>query len=251
MTLHLSAISVGPGDPNLITLQALKRLQAAQLVFALRTEQTGATIALDIARPHLDPSKQRIIPIDVQRGRRAGEREALWQSVAQTIIQEMHAYQSDHTENDHVIGAFLQLGDATLYGTFDYLRAQLPNDIVFDVLPGVTSFSATAARLGIALAGIDERVCILPATYEDDDTIREALTTYETVILLKTGFVRGRILALLKEMSLLKNTVYVENVGLPDERIFRDATALLTDNSEYTSERAPYLTMMIVQAPSE
>ncbi|MEL6408582.1 MAG: precorrin-2 C(20)-methyltransferase [Chloroflexota bacterium] len=245
MTLHLSAISVGSGDPNHITLQVHKRLQAAQLIFALRTEQTGATIALDIARPHLDTSKQVIVPIDVQRGRRAGERDDLWQFVAETIVERMKTYASEHSENDHVIGAFLQLGDATLYGTFDYLRARLPDEVIFDVLPGVTSFAATAARLGVSLAGIDERVCILPAAYEDDATIRQAITDYDTVILLKTGFVRGRILALLQEMNVLANTIYAENVGLPDERIVRDATTLLAED---TDKRAPYLTMMIVRS---
>lgn len=243
MTYHLSAISVGPGDSNLITVGALKRLQAAHLIFALRTAQTGAHVALDIAHPHLDTSRQTIITIDVNRGRRAGERDDLWREVATTISEQMHNYVAKHAEDDHVLGAFLQLGDATLYGTFDYLRAQLPDDIQFDVFAGVPSFAAAAARLGMPLSGIDERIAILPATYEEDAAIRAALTDYETVILLKVGFVRERVLRLLAEMGLLADTVYVENLGLPDERIVRDVTDLSTDDAE----RAPYLTMMIVR----
>lgn len=237
----LTGLGVGPGDPELITIKALKRLQQADIVFAMRNKKTGAAVALDIARVHLS-AEQQVMPIDIERGRRAGERTAVWQDVADRIADVMRRYATQH-DAQQVNAVFVQLGDPSLFGTFDYaavpLRERHP-DIALAVLAGVNAFSQLAARLSLPLSGVDERVCILPTTYEDDDALRQALTDYDAVILLKMGFVRSRVLNLLDEMGLMQYAVYAERIGLDDERIITNVAELDRD------AKGPYLSMMLV-----
>jgi precorrin-2/cobalt-factor-2 C20-methyltransferase len=87
---------------------------------------------------------------------------------------------------------------------------------------------------------VDERVCILPTTYEDDDALRQALTDYDAVILLKMGFVRARVLNLLDDMGLMQYAVYAERLGLDDERVVTNVAEL------DRQAKGPYLSMMLV-----
>jgi precorrin-2/cobalt-factor-2 C20-methyltransferase len=237
----LTGVGVGPGDPELITIKALKRLQQADIVFAMRNKKTGAAVALDIARVHLS-DEQQVMPLDIERGRRAGERTAVWKDVADDIADVMRRYATDH-DAEQVRAVLVQLGDPSLFGTFDYaavpLRERHP-DIALDVLAGVNAFSELAARLGLPLSGVDERVCILPTTYEDDDALRQALTDYDAVILLKMGFVRARVLNLLDDMGLMQYAVYAERLGLDDERVVTNVAEL------DRQAKGPYLSMMLV-----
>ena len=239
--LYLTGVGVGPGDPELITIKALKRLQQADIIFALRSKQTGAAVALEIARAHLS-DEQQVMPLDIERGRRAGERTAVWKDVADDIADIMRRYATEH-KADQVRAVFVQLGDPSLFGTFDYAAAPLRDrhpDIALDVLAGVNAFSEFAARLGLPLSGVDERVCILPTTYEDDDALRQALTDYDAVILLKMGFVRARVLNLLDDTQRMQDAVYCERLGLDDERIVTNVATL------NRHEKGPYLSMMLV-----
>lgn len=245
MTQHtLTGVSVGSGDPDLITLKALKALQHAHIIFTLRNEATGVSIALDAAMPHIDQSQQTIIPIDIPRGRRAGEQTDIWQRVAKTIFDEMTNFAEKHT-HDEVRAAYLLLGDGSLYGTFNYVCDQLKTypDINIEMLAGVSAYAEAAARTLFPLSSVDERMCILPATYETQDSLQRLIEDFDTIVLLKAGRVRADVLRILGDLDLLDTSIYAERLGLPDERIVHDISTLNRD------EEGAYLSLFLVRKP--
>jgi precorrin-2/cobalt-factor-2 C20-methyltransferase len=118
--------------------------------------------------------------------------------------------------------------------------------IEVEIIPGVTSFAAAAARAQFPLSATSDRVAILPASYETDATqLRRLLADHDTVILLKVGAVLPQILAALEEMNLLDSALYAERVGMPEERI-----ALGSEIRALYNQRRPYLSLLIVKRGS-
>ena len=213
MTATLTAVGVGPGDPELLTVKAVRVLDHADVVFVPRSRDGEESLAL-----------------------RMDALRAAWRTAADTIAA---------TLGDGA-GAYILLGDPLLYGTFIYIAAALRErhpHIALRVVPGVPSFSAAAARAFFPLATTNNRVAILPASYETDAAaLRRLLADFDTVILLKVGPVLPRIVAALREAGLLAHTIYAERVGMPEERIIHDITAL-------PDAPAPYLSLLIVRRP--
>ncbi len=105
----------------------------------------------------------------------------------------------------------------------------------------MTSFAAAAARAGIPLGTTNDRVSIVPASYETDaGQLRRLLSDADTVILMKVGRVLPQVLATLAELGLLDAAVYVERIGMPEELIVRDLRAL-------RGQQRPYLSLLIVR----
>ncbi|MFQ3664118.1 MAG: precorrin-2 C(20)-methyltransferase [Chloroflexaceae bacterium] len=237
MTDHplLTAVGLGPGDPELLTLKGLRAIQAAEVVFAPRGRDDAPSLALGIAAPWLDHQRQTIVEVTLPMVREAGQVRAAWRSAAETIAAALEGGRR---------GVYLLLGDPLLYGTIIYLRRELvalAPGLELRIIPGVTSFAAAAASGAVPLALAEERLAVLPASHEDDPArLRRALADFETVVLLKAGPALPRIVAALEETGLLDHALYAEHVGMPEELIVRDLRSL-------DPQRRPYLSLVIVR----
>jgi len=243
MNYQLTAIGLGPGDPELITLKGLRALQAADFIFVPQSKTGDQSHALRIARPHIDVTRQQVITLPLPMTRNSQELVAAWQAAAETIWQTFNHVKST-SSSETVRAVYPMLGDPLLYGTFTYIWSELVErypEVAVNVVPGITSFAATAAETGLPLSATSDRVAILPASYETDSTIlKELLTNFETVILMKAGPVLPQLLGVLGELGLLGSTIYAERVGMPEERI-------VTDMQQLPREAAPYLSLLIVK----
>jgi precorrin-2/cobalt-factor-2 C20-methyltransferase len=240
----LIAVGLGPGDPELVTLKGLRAIEAADLVFVPRSQEGEQSLALRIAQPWLQRDRQQVIELPLPMTRNAAELVPAWQAAADQIGQSFAALEKSETHQRS--GVYLLLGDPLLYGTFIYLWGELAARypaIQIEIVPGVTSFAAAAARAQFPLSATSDRVAILPASYETDAAqLRRLLADYETVILLKVGPVLPQILTALEEMGLLESTLYAERVGMPEERI-----ALGPEVRALHNQRRPYLSLLIVR----
>jgi len=135
--------------------------------------------------------------------------------------------------------AYLILGDPSLYGTFSYLapllQARRP-DLLIEIVPGVNSYSAAAAVAGIPLALGDERVAILPATYEaDPQSVIALLEQFDTLVLLKAGSALPRLKAALLHAGRAIQVCVAARVGFPDQQIWRTLETLPDEPLTYFS----------------
>lgn len=246
MTLpKLTAVGLGPGDPELITLKGLRAIEAADLIFVPRSVNGEQSLALRIAQPWLHPERQQVVELLLPMTRNADALLPAWQAAAEQIAQSLG--QVDH---EAPRGVYLLLGDPLLYGTFTYIWGELAahhSHIEIEILPGVTSFAAAAARAQFPLSATSDRVAVLPASYETDAAqLRRLLADYETVILLKVGPVLPQILAALEEMNLLDSALYAERVGMPEERL-----AVGPEIRALHNQRRPYLSLLIVRRENQ
>lgn len=232
---QLVAVGLGPGDPELVTLKGLRAIQAADVIFVPRSRDGDQSLALRIAEPWLDRGRQAVVELPLPMTRDADQLLPAWRDAADAITAAL---------DDRLRGVYLLLGDPLLYGTFLYLWRELATRtplLEVRIIPGVTSFAAAAAAGGVPLGTTDDRVIILPASYETDAVqLRELLAEFETIVLMKAGPVLPQISAALEALGLLDHAFYAERVGMPEELLVRDLR-------ELGAQRRPYLSLVIVR----
>jgi precorrin-2/cobalt-factor-2 C20-methyltransferase len=235
LDLTLTAVGLGPGDPELITVKGLRAIQGADVVFVPRSRDGAASLALRIAEPWLDRGRQRVVELPLPMTRDSDELVPAWTAAADTIRAALETARR---------GVYLLLGDPLLYGTFSYIwRALADQDanIAIEIVPGVTSFAAAAAATRTVLGTTDEHLAIVPASRATTvEKLRRLLAECDTLIVLKVGRVLPQVLAALDELGLLDSTLYAERVGMPEERIVRDVRSL-------GGQPQPYLSLLIVR----
>lgn len=200
-------ISVGPGDPELLTRKAVRVIEACSI---LATPQTKGekTLALDIAASAVELSGKTILPISFLMTR---DKELLRKSheqAADAIAAYLDAGQD--------VG-MLNLGDVSIYSTFSYVYDILKErGYETEIIPGVPSFCAVAAKLGQGLTEMGKPLHIIPASH---DGLAESLSYPGTHILMKTGKAMPEVKRALKEAGLYEKASMVANCGLPDEQV--------------------------------
>ena len=224
---RLFGVGVGPGDPDLLTLKALRVLRAAPVICVPQSETQPDSYALNIVRSFLDPVKQETLrlsfPIDDPDG--AAE---VWLDAAHSIARRLH-------EGQDV--AFITEGDPMLYSTFSYvldsIRSSYPA-LQVEIVPGVSSVMAAAASGGVPLATNGQRLAILPAVYGIDD-LSKAIANYDTIVLMKVNRTLLWAIANLENLGLAGKAIYVRRASTAGEQVVRDLGQLSAEDTDYFS----------------
>ena len=233
MNGKLYGIGIGPGDPKLLTLRAKEILDEVDMIFSPRASEEGTSMARSIIEASTSRPKE-FVDLTFPMTRDEAVLKTYWREAAEKVAKAVHAGKQV---------AFVTIGDPFLYSTYIYLlkalRRNFPN-IEVETIPGISAFHAAASRAEVSLAEGDERLAILPVP-RDLGGLREAFREFDTVVLMKVGSKLDEIVALLKELDLLKSSVLVSRVGCPEEKIIRDFHSLRKD------DRGGYLSVIIVK----
>lgn len=216
------AVSVGPGDPELLTRQACRVLEVCDVIAAPRTK-AGRMLALDIAGGAVDMRGKTILPLDFTMVHDAAVREDSYRTAAGAIEAEL-------TTGRDV--AMVNLGDVSVYATAYYILERIRSD-GFEVVmcPGVTSFCAVAARLGRSLTRMEEPLHILPGSAELDS----ALALPGTKVLMKSGRAIRETAAALERHGLAARAGMVADCGLETEQVYTDLRQLPEEISYFAT----------------
>ncbi len=213
---RLVGVGVGPGDPELLTVKAVRLIREADVVFAPVRRVGERSLALEIVAGHLDERRQQVVVVPFPESL-DGES---WDRAARHVVEMLG---SDRA------GVFLTEGDPLLFGSFGHVVAAIRTlrpDLEIEVVPGVSSVTAAAAAAGVALADYEDRLAVVPATARLAD-VERALVDFDCVVILKVGRVLGDLLALLNRLGLSEQAVYVRRCGWPDQQIVRDVRSLV------------------------
>jgi len=202
-------VGVGPGDPDLITLKAVKILGEVDAVIAPRTEKKESSTAFFIVRSFIRPDAQvleLVFPMIFEPELLA----AAWEHNKDIIVSLLN-------EGKNV--AFLTLGDPMLYSTYYYVyRLLREKGLKIETVPGVTSFCAAAGRLGLPLAEGNDVLSIVPATLAEEK-IEQVLSCSDSLVLMKVYKNYNQIVGQLNRRGLAENAAMVSRCGFADEEI--------------------------------
>jgi precorrin-2/cobalt-factor-2 C20-methyltransferase len=224
---RLYGVGVGPGDPELLTRKALRVLQQAPVICVPQAERSRESYALQIVQGFLDLAKQEILRVPFPTDDAQGAAKT-WRVATETIAARLCRGQDV---------AFLTEGDPMLYGTFAYLLENMTAthpDIPLEIIPGVSSITAAAARAGVPLAAPGQRLAILPAAYGIDD-LQEATAHYDTVVLMKMNRALLQALDDPAQLGLAGKCVYVRRATTPREQVVWDLRQVSQEESDYFS----------------
>lgn len=216
----LYGVGVGPGDPELMTLKAVRLIRENMI----------------IAVPGADPKETVAYKIAVQAVPELAEKELL------PIYMPM-THDPEELERNHAKGAksleevldqgknivFLTLGDPCVYSTFSYLQKRVEKDGYHtELVSGITSFCAAAARLNIPLSEWNEQLHVVPAVHRLDSTLNES----GNYILMKSGKKMNQVKEILAQSG--RDVLMVENCGMENEHIYRSVEEIPDDAGYYS-----------------
>jgi precorrin-2/cobalt-factor-2 C20-methyltransferase len=177
--MKLFCVGCGPGDPELLTVRAVNLIMNAEVIFAPTAREGKPSIALSVVEKYIDKNTKTanlVFPMVKDKEslkdywvRNAGEIAAAVRSGKRVV--------------------YLTVGDPALYSTWIYIHRELKRnhkDIEVEIVPGIASMFAIAAKAGISLAEGDDTVAIVPACY-DMERVKRAASACDTVIFLKDG----------------------------------------------------------------
>ncbi|MBS1300902.1 precorrin-2 C(20)-methyltransferase [Loktanella sp. SALINAS62] len=221
----LYGVGLGPGAPDLLTLRAARLISGSRVV-AYPSLAGGASFARSIAAEFIGTDVQEIVmdvPMTVERG----PAQAAYDAGAARIAAALEA-------GDDVV--CLCEGDPFFYGSFMYLFARLSDRFRCEVVPGVTSIAACAARAGRPLVARNERLTVLPGPLPEAE-LRDRIAGAESVAIMKVGRHLAKIRGVIADLGLLDAAVYVERASLPEEVVCPLAEA---------PDMAPYFSMILL-----
>ena len=226
MTGTLYGLGIGPGDPELITLKALRLLKAAP-VLAYPAPERGESLARRIVGPHLEGER---IEVAIRMPLVAARFPA--QQVYDRAAEELGAHLTAGRDV-----AVLCEGDPFFYGSFMYLFGRMAERFTVEVVPGVSSLTACAAVLGAPLAARNDVLTVVPAPL-DEATLKARLAEAETAAVIKLGRHFAKVRRVLGELGLAEHARYVEHATMASQRIL--------PLDEVPEEDVPYFSMILV-----
>ena len=224
----LYGLGVGPGDPELITIKALRVLQSAPVV-AYPAPEIGESLARSIAAPHMGEDQ---IEIVVRTPMTPGNFPAndVYDYYAKKIAKHLDAGRDV---------AVICEGDPFLYGSFMYLYERLSGSYRIEVVPGVSSLGAVSAVAGRPLVSRNQVLSLLPAPM-DETKLEYQLSKTDAAAIMKIGRHLGKVRRVLERLGFDGDAIYVEHASMPNQKILR--------LSEVSIDTAPYFSMVLVNS---
>ena len=220
---RLYGIGVGPGDPELLTLKALRLLRTAAVV-AYPAPEHGASFARAIVAEWLDGGQREIaIRFPMRPGPPPAE---IYDSAAKAIAAELDAGNE---------AAVLCQGDPLFYGSFIGTFARLAHRYPVEIVPGVSSLTACAAAARVPLVTGNETLAVIPATLVEPE-LETRLAPAETAAVVKLGRHLAKVQRVLGRLGRLTGAPYIEHASQSDQRV-----CALDEIRE-----APYFSMALV-----
>jgi precorrin-2/cobalt-factor-2 C20-methyltransferase len=225
---RLYGIGVGPGDPELLTLKALRLLRAVAVV-AYPAPDHGDSFARAIVAEWLDQGQREIaIRFPMRPGPPPAE---VYDDAAQAI--------AAHLDSGSDVAVLCQ-GDPLFYGSFIGILTRLGHCYPVEIVPGVSSLTACSAAAGLPLVTHDETLTVMPAT-AGESQLAHRLAVSEVAAILKLGRHLPKVKRVLEQLGRLSDAICVEHASMPEQRV----------RSLAEIDEAPYFSMVLVGRTAE
>jgi precorrin-2/cobalt-factor-2 C20-methyltransferase len=228
----LYGLGVGPGDPELITVKAYRKLKESAVIAYPKKLRGSKSYAQKIIEAYFQPNEKEMLGLVFPMTKDAAVLEKKWSETVESVW--------DEISNGKDV-AFVTEGDPLLYSTFIHMMRLMKErypEVKIEIVPGISSINGAASRLGLPLADGDEHIAIVPAR-DDYETMKQVLLQNDCVIFIKVAKVIDLMLEILKELDLLHKASVVTKVTSDEEIIWKA--------EEVEGIELEYLTLMVVR----
>jgi precorrin-2/cobalt-factor-2 C20-methyltransferase len=230
----LIGVGVGPGDPELLTLKAVRALESADVVahFAKAGNPSNARAT---AEQYFRPAArelQLLYPVTTEHA----TAEAAYRCAIDQFFDESAALIAEHLDAGKVV-AVLSEGDPLFFGSYMHIHIRLMNRFRTEVIPGVTAMSGCWSAAGLPIVQGDDVLTVLPGTLAEEELVRR-LRQNEPTVVMKLGRNLPKVRRSLIESNRLDNAIYVERGTMRNERLMPLA--------QKTDDSAPYFAIVLV-----
>lgn len=223
-------VALGPGDPDLITVKALKCLQESDVIFfpgSYDKEGNKTSFSKNILdHLDLDSDKMRGIFLEMRSDRIHAEK----------IYESCYAEMFDLYKEGNII-SFVSEGDISFFSTFSYFIDRLEKDGVdYQMIPGIPAFIMAGAQSKTPIVLQRDKLKVIPAPSSKKEVV-DALKSNDTVVVMKLSTLRSDLFGLLEELE--GRFIYCEKLGTPEEFICRDV-------SRIRDRKVPYFSLLLI-----
>ena len=236
---ELIAVGCGPGDPELLTMKAVKAIQNADVIMCPTSKEGKPSIALSVVSSIMDKSKnQEIVDLVFPMTKDRDVLESTWENNSKILAEKV-------LSGKKVV--YLTVGDPYLYSTWIYLHRELQEkhpEITITVIPGIVSMFTFASKVGISLAEGGEKMTVIPSCY-DLTQVKELAKNSDTMVFLKDGRYFDQVIELLKEAGFSDDSLFAIGQDLDTEdEIVRKLTLGQVTKETMTTK---YFSIMVVK----
>ena len=239
MMAGLIGIGVGPGDPDLLTVKAVKAIKNADIILCPASKEDRPSIALSVVSSLIDKSKnQEIVKLVFPMTKDKDILKATWKRNARIMADKVLL-------GKNVV--YLTVGDPYLYSTWIYMHKDLREnypEMDISVIPGIVSIFTFASKVGISIAEGAEKIAIIPSCY-DLSSVKEIAKYSETMIFLKDGRYFDQVIDVLRESGFPDNSIFAigQDLGTENE-IIRKLTLGEVNDGTLTTK---YFSILVVK----
>jgi precorrin-2/cobalt-factor-2 C20-methyltransferase len=231
---RLMGVGVGPGDPELLTLRAMRALGEADVVAHFAKAGNGSHARATVAR-HLRAGIEELpllYPITTEIAKDC----AAYRDTMAAFYDTSAAAVAARLDRGQTV-AVISEGDPLFYGSYMHLHARLAGRYPTEVIAGVTAMSGCWSSIGTPIAQGDDVFTVLPGTLGEDE-LRRRLRDTDAVVVMKVGRHLPKIRRALRETGRLARAIYVERATTAD--------AVMVPLADKADDAAPYFAVVLV-----
>lgn len=228
----LFGLGVGPGDPELITVKAFRVMKESPVIAYPKKMKGKKSYAQRIVDVYVNGMDKEMLGLVFPMTKHQETLDREWNKAVDEVYTRI-------AEGKDV--AFVTEGDPMLFSTFIHLMTLMQErhpDVDIQMVPGISSFNASASRLGIPLGEGDDHIAMIPAV-DDYDAMRRAIENHDAIVFIKVAKVIDLMLQVLRDLDLLDRAHVVTKVTSDEEIIWK--------TSELDGVELEYLTLMVVR----
>ena len=236
---ELIGIGVGPGDPDLLTVKAVKAIQNADVIMCPASKEDRPSIALSVISSLIDKSKnQEIVKLIFPMTKDRDVLVKTWKNNAKIMAEKV-------LTGKNVV--YITVGDPYLYSTWIYMHREIQEnhpDMKISVIPGIVSLFTFASKVGVSIAEGAEKVSIIPSCY-DLSTVKEIAKNSETMVFLKDGRYFDQVIDLLRDSGFPQDSIFAigQDLGTEHEVIRKMKLGEVNDKTLTTK----YFSILVVK----
>ncbi|MBB6259739.1 precorrin-2/cobalt-factor-2 C20-methyltransferase [Paenochrobactrum gallinarii] len=230
----LYGLGVGPGDPELMTLKALRLLKASPVV-AYHAAKGKKGNALSIVEEFLSP-EQTLIPLIYPVTTEKLPEHMNYEQIVSDFYTEITDQLAAHLDAGQDVAVIAE-GDPFFYGSFMYIHDRLAQRFETHVVPGVCSVLAASAVLGAPLCYRNQVLSILSGVMSHEE-LREKIRATDACAIMKLGKNLTKVRDVLREEGLLERALYIERATMQNQRII--------PLDEVNADECPYFSLILV-----